>query len=244
MNKYKHKPNTEDREFRELDFGTTQQEFHEEYMDIYEGIQSEIVSATQFDENSNLSTTYLRRVDKENKNKLRAEESFPISEHGYTSGRLLDATECQLLLDMGANKSFMSKSFYMCCKSLHSLPKFASRTQRIQVGNGQCVSILLIIPVIIDVYGHRFEIYTLVSEIHENIDLVLGIKNVFKSEGVINSGDCCFTLWNRSVPIFPEKEVILKPNEQKLIKVKAPLIDEISGMAIIKILDVGTLALC
>ena len=45
---------------------------------------------------------------------------------------------------------------------------------------------------------------------------------------------------NRSVPIFPEKEVILKPNEQKLIKVKAPSVDEISGMAIIKILDGGT----
>ena len=32
----------------------------------------------------------------------------------------------------------------------------------------------------------------------------------------------------------------MKPNEQKLIKVKAPFIDEISGMAIIKILDAGT----
>ena len=44
-----------------------------------------------------------------------------------------------------------------------------------------------IIPVIIDIHGHRFEIYTLVSEIQENVDLVLGIKNVFKLEGVINS---------------------------------------------------------
>ena len=32
----------------------------------------------------------------------------------------------------------------------------------------------------------------------------------------------------------------MKPNKQKLIKVKAPFIDEISGMAIIKILDGGT----
>ena len=168
-----------------------------------------------------------------------AEESFPISEHGYTSGKLLDGTECQLLLDTGASKSFMSKSFYMQCKSLHSAPKFASRTQRIQVGNGQCVSVLFIILVIIDVHGHRFEIYTLVSEIHENVDLVLGIKNVFEL-GVINSRDCCFKFLNRSVPVFPEKEVILKPNEQKLIKVKASFVDEISGMAIIKILDGGT----
>ena len=36
-------------------------------------------------------------------------------------GKLLDGTECQLLLDTGASKSFMSKSFYMHCKSLHSL---------------------------------------------------------------------------------------------------------------------------
>ena len=91
-----------------------------------------------------------------------------------------------------------------------------------------------------DIHGHRFEIYTLVSEIHENIDLVLGIKNVFKLEGVINSRDCCFKFLNRPVPIFPEKKIVLKPGEQKLVKVKAPFIDEISGMAIIKILDGGT----
>ena len=64
--------------------------------------------------------------------------------------------------------------------------------QQIQVGNGQCVSVLFVIPVIIDGHGHRFEIYTLVLETHKNIDLVFGIKNVFKLEGVINSRDCCF----------------------------------------------------
>ena len=112
VNKYKHKPNMDDKEFKELDFGTTPQKLQEEYMDIYEGIHLEIVSSNRFDENSSLSTTYLGRVDKKDQ-QLKAEESFPISEHGYTSGRLLDGTECQLLLDTGVNKSFMSKSFYM-----------------------------------------------------------------------------------------------------------------------------------
>ena len=126
VNKYKYKPDTEGgKEFRELDFGTTPLKLCEGYPDIYEGIQSEIVSATRFDENSDLSTTYLGRVDKGSNSKLKAEESFPISEHGYTSGKLLAGTECQLLLDMGASKSFMTKSFYTQCKSLHSLPKFA-----------------------------------------------------------------------------------------------------------------------
>ena len=34
--------------------------------------------------------------------------------------------------------------------------------------------------------------------------------------------------------------MILKPNEQKFIKVKAPFIDEISGLAVVKMLDRGT----
>ena len=46
---------------------------------------------------------------------------------------------------------------------------------------------LFIIPIIIDIHGHRFKIFTLVSEIHENVDIVLGIKNVFELECVINS---------------------------------------------------------
>ena len=60
---------------------------------------------------------------------------------------------------------------------------------------------------------------------------------MFELEGIINSRDCRFAFLNRSVPIYPEKEVILKLDEQKLVKVKAPFIDEISGLAIIKIID-------
>ena len=72
------------------------------------------------------------------------------------------------------------------------------------------------------------------------MDLVLGVKNVFELEGVINSRDCCFKFLNRSLPIFPVDHIVLKPKEQKLIKVKAPFIDEILGLTIVKILDGGT----
>ena len=78
----------------------------------------------------------------------------------------------------------------MQCKSLHTLSKFAVTMQKIQVRNGQCTGLLFIIPVIAEIHGHRFKIYTLVSEIHTNVDLVLGIKNVFELEGVINPRDC------------------------------------------------------
>ena len=147
-------------------------------------------------------------------------------------GRLLDGTDCQILLDAGASKSFMSKSHYLHCKSLHSLPKFASKTQGIQVGNGQFTSVLFIIPMIIDIHGHRFKIHGLVSEIY--VDLVIGLKNLFELEGIINSWESCFSFLNRSIPFYSKEQIILKPKEQKLLKVEAPFMDEISGLTIIK----------
>ena len=111
--------------------------------------------------------------------------------------------ECQILLDTGATKSYMSKLYYLRCKTLHALPKFSSNTQRIQVGNGQYVSVLFMIPVIIDIHGHRFEIFTLVSEIHDNVDLVMGMKNIFELEGVIDSRESCFRFSKQINSPFP-----------------------------------------
>ena len=163
--------------------------------------------------------------------KIKAEKSFPITVQGFTSGKLLDSTGCQILLDMSATKS-LSKSFYLKCKCLHALPKFASNTQRIQVRNGQYVGVLFVIPVIIDIHGHRFEIYTLVSEIHENVDLVMGIKNVFEFKGVIDSCDSCFSFLNRSIPFFPKEKT-------EMVIVEAAFVEEFSGMAIIKVLHMN-----
>ena len=43
-------------------------------------------------------------------------EGFPISEQGYIMEKLLYGMECQVLLDTGASKWFMSKSHYLHCK--------------------------------------------------------------------------------------------------------------------------------
>ena len=93
------------------------------------------------------------------------------------------------------------------------LPEFASKTERIQVGNGQYASVLFIIPIVIDIHSHRFEIFMLVSEIHKNVDLVLGIKNIFELEGIINSWESCFSFLNRYIPFFPKEQIILELKE-------------------------------
>ena len=77
----------------------------------------------------------------------------------------------------------------------------------------------------------------MVSEIHENVDMVLGIKNIYVLEGVVDSCNSCLSFLNRSMPFFPKEKVEVKPKEQKLIVVEALFIEEISGMAITKLLD-------
>ena len=74
----------------ELNFSSTPDILSGKYLDVYEEIQSEIVNTTRFDENRDLSTTYLGRSGKSRVTKLQAEESFPIPEQGYTIGKLLD----------------------------------------------------------------------------------------------------------------------------------------------------------
>ena len=39
---------------------------------------------------------------------VKAEESFPMTARGYTRGQLLDGTDCDVLIDIGANESYVS----------------------------------------------------------------------------------------------------------------------------------------
>ena len=170
-----------------IDFGESPDVLKDKYMDVYDDVFAEIVTTNRFDENVDLSTTYLGKIGMKWEDIMKAEENFPISEQGFVMRKILNGEECQILLDTGASKYYMSKSYYLRCKALYDLPKFASKTQRIQVGNGQYVEVLFVILVIIEICGHRLEVFTLVSEIFDNVDMVLGIKNIFELEGVIDS---------------------------------------------------------
>ena len=63
--------------------------------------------------NSDLSTMSLAQTNMTRSTRIKAEERFPITGQGFASGKLLDGMECQILLDTGATKSYMSKSYYL-----------------------------------------------------------------------------------------------------------------------------------
>ena len=54
---------------------------------------------------------------------------------------------------------------------------------------------------------------------------------------IINSWESWFSFLNRSIPYFPQEQIILNPKEQRLIKIETSFIDGISGLAIAKMLD-------
>ena len=199
-----------------IDFGESPEIMRNKYMDVYDEIYAEVVTTSKFDENVDFSKTYLGRIDMKREEVMKAEESFPITEQRFVMGKLLNGEECQILLDMGASKSYMSKSYYLRCKALHNLPKFASKTQGIQVGNGQYVGVLFVILVIVEINGHRLEVFMLVSEIFDNVDMVLGIKNLFELEGVIVSRESSFRFSSRSIPTFLREQSSCKTGRNKI----------------------------
>ena len=96
-------------EWLDIDFGESPEIMRSRYMDVYDDIYAEVVTTSRFDENVDLSMTYLGRIDMKREEVMNAEESFPISEQRFVMGKLMNGEECQILLDMGASKSYMSK---------------------------------------------------------------------------------------------------------------------------------------
>ena len=65
----------EDRQILELDFGNTPIKVRRGYIDIHDGVQSEIIHTTRFDEISDLRMTYLGRIDMTRANKIKVEKN-------------------------------------------------------------------------------------------------------------------------------------------------------------------------
>ena len=86
---------------------------------MYEGVYAELISTDKFDEDTDISITYLGQVDMTRNTEVKAEENFPMTARGYIRGQLLDGTDCDVLIDTGASKSYMSKSYFLQYKLLH-----------------------------------------------------------------------------------------------------------------------------
>ena len=60
----------------QMDFGESLEIMKSRYMDVYDGIYAEVVTTSRYDENVDLSTTYLGRIGMKREEVMKAEESF------------------------------------------------------------------------------------------------------------------------------------------------------------------------
>ena len=113
--------------------------------------------------------------------------------------------------------------------------------KNLQVGNGELVATLFVIPFIFKVGKHMFEVYTLVAEIRQNMDIILSVKNMFEIEGEISCRTSQFRFLNRSLPIFTLSTHRIKVGAKAYVKAKVPFIEKLSWHAIAKLLYKGSL---
>ena len=158
-------------------------EVDKEYCDRFEEVSAYLSVNKLFNECSEVATTHLWRKDSDSTAKtFMLEGEIPLPHNCITERSLPDGTKMRVLFDTAATRSFMSKSFYMKHRQLHTLPKFISHCKAIMVGSGQCISVLFVIPIIATIGSQVFEIFTTVCDIHDGMDLVFGMQNMIETE--------------------------------------------------------------
>ena len=126
------------------------------------------------------------------------------------------------------------ESFNDATPILHTLPKFTTTCTGIKIGNGSIVPTLFVIPLMFITHGHTFEIYTIVAEIDDSMDLVFGFKNMTETEGMLNTRTGEYDFLGRSIPIFPQNDLDVMPSKKAYVKYRAPFEESLSGRVITK----------
>ena len=205
------------------------------WQERYEDVSCNLYARNKFDDNNDVSTTYLGYYKSKGE-----ERTFPVDNHipidgrGVTEAFLMDNTPMKLFFDSGASRSYLSKKYYDANKSLHRLPKFSTTCTGIKIGNGSIIPTLFVIPIQFMTHGHIFEVYTIVAEIDDGMDLVFGFKNMAETESRLNTRTGEYDFIGRSIPVYPQTDLDVPVGKQVLIKIKAPFREKLSGKIIMK----------
>ena len=197
----------------------------------FEEVTCSLHYSHKFDDTNDVSTTYLGSyLGKDEPRTFPVDNHIPFDGRGMSKAYLSNGTPMKMFFDSGASRSYLSKRFYDTNPMLHDMPKYVTTCTGIRIGNGSIVPALFVIPILFMACGHTFEIFTIVAEIDDNMDLVFGFKNMVETEGLLNMRTGEFDFIGRSIPIFPQNDLDVRPGEKAYVKIKAPFCDKLSGM--------------
>ena len=197
----------------------------------FEEVTCSLHYSHKFNDTNDVNTTYLGSyLAKHEPSTFPVDNHIPFDGRGMSKAYLSNGTPMKLFFDSGASRSYLSKRFYDTNPMLHDMPKYVTTCTGIRIGNGSIVPSLFVIPILFMACGHTFEIFTIVAEINDDMDLVFGFKNMVETEGLLNTRTGEFDFIGRSIPIFPQNDLDVKPGENAYVKIKVPFCDKLSGM--------------
>ena len=202
----------------------------------FDSVKPQLKFEPNYNELTDVGTTYLGKNGTDNSSPFILEESFPCDPYAWTTGILPDGRQVAVQIDTGTTKCIMSKGFYDAYPILHSLPKYKPYMTTLEIGNSSHIPVNFIIPLIISFKDHTFEIYTLVNGSTNNKLLLLDMKNAIEIEGAICARTFQLKFLNRSDPLFPTQSYIIPTRQKHSVKLEVAFPVELSGMAIIKLI--------
>ena len=129
----------------------------------------------KFDDTNDVSTTYLGSyMTRDEPSRFPVDNHIPFDGRGMSKAYLSNGTPMKLFFDSGASRSYLSKRFYDSNAALHDMPKFVTTCTGIRIGNGSIVPALFVIPILFMTWGHTSEIFTIIAEIDDDMDLMFG----------------------------------------------------------------------
>ena len=76
----------------EMDFTKETEQIQTGCLHIYKGVTSDICHTLNYDENSDINTTYLHKAPRQRSDKCKAKEFFKLNDQSRTVTNLLDGT--------------------------------------------------------------------------------------------------------------------------------------------------------
>ena len=93
---------------QEFNFNSMTEQIQAGYLDKYKIVQAQIYQVCHFDDLVFVRTKHLSLIEMSRRDALRAQEEFSITDQSTTMGTFLHGTDCKILLDSDAAKSFIS----------------------------------------------------------------------------------------------------------------------------------------
>ena len=202
----------------------------------YEGVHCRLSETVSYNDQTDVSTTYLGPIQDNTTTTFCKEISIPLNARCGTEGVLPTGDKFKVLFDTGATCSYLAHEYYRDNDYLKQLPKIEPLAGRVLIGSGDSVPALFIIPLTFYMSGHAFETYALVCHLTVS-DFIWGMKNIYETEGTICTRSMQYQFLNRSPKLRPTHNVSLPPDGVKRpVEFKVDFPRELSGQAIIKLL--------